>query len=218
MTAFYNVAKPAAVTSLVIDALATYIPFRVLRPLSPAHRNFLNEGGKQVPNQIIISDPYIKAFTVILASSIYSTALYASFMTFLPATLVTYFTDIPSVEPTHTATPISLLPMNLLLGLSAYSFIFSPAAALPQGKLPRFNAATATFAETLWYNLWGWSPRTKVIIKRTAALMGVSGLNGWLQIWATIEGVESAGAAVYSSVWAAAGLITGVAYSLVCDV
>lgn len=215
LSAFYGVSTTTAITSLVIDGLATYIPFRLLRPVSVAH-NASSEDG--IPSQDIITDPYIKALNIILAASIYSTILYASYMTFLPTTLVTYFNEIPTVLPAHMSTPISMFPVNLILGLASHSFIFTPAAALPQKKASGFDPATATFQETLWYNLWGFSDRTKMIIKRTAALAGVVGIYGLLQLWATIEGVEFTGAAVYSSVWATASLITGFVFNLVCDV
>lgn len=215
LSAFYNVSTSTAITSLIIDGLATYIPFRMFRQVSPAHRASSEDG---IPSQDIITDPYIQTLNIILAASIYSTTLYASYMTFLPASLATYFNDIPTVLPAHTSTPISLLPVNLLLGLAANSFVFTPAAALPRGRVSGFDPAAATFQETLWYNLWGFSERTKMIIKRTAALVGVVGFNGLLQLWGTIEGVEFTGAAIYSSVWAVASLITGVVFNLVCDV
>lgn len=96
-------------------------------------------------------------------------------------------------------------------------FIFTPAAVLSQ-KSMHFDPVTATLREHIMYNLWGWSERTKMVIKRTAVVAGVVGVNGWLQTWATIEGVEATGAVVYTSVWVVGSLITGLSFASVADV
>ncbi len=106
--------------------------------------------------------------------------------------------------------------------MAAKSFIFTPAAsAAPSSadaKNTAFNPETATLGETFWHNAWGTSTRTKVVIKRTATLMLVTGVNTFVQTFVTIEGVEAAGAATYSAVWVAAALFTGTTLGLVGDV
>jgi len=218
LNSFYNVSSTTAITSLVVDALATYIPFRLLRPVSTAHKISieLQDAGPK-PSEAILADYYIKAFTTILGAVIYSTTLYASYATFLPTTLVTYFNDIPTIASAHNETPITLLPMSLILGLAAHSFLFTPAVVL-SSKPVAFDPKTATLVETICYNLWGWSERTKMVLKRTAVVAGVVGVNGWLQTWATIDGVEATGAMIYASVWATGSLITGISLALVADV
>lgn len=185
----------------------------MLRPVSPAHKITFDPK----PNEEIGADYSIKATTTILAALIYSTTLYASYSIFLPSILVTYFNDIPTVLPAHESTVVTLFPANLLLGLAAHSFIFTPAAILPQ-KRAAFDPVTATLTETILYNLWGWSKRTKMIIRRSAVLATMVGANGLLQTWATIEGVEAKGAAIYSSVWVAGSLFTGLAFAVVANV
>ncbi len=133
--------------------------------------------------------------------------------------LVTYFDNIPSIAAAYSASPITLLPIMLALGLAARSFIFTPATAsspsLGDAKAAAFNPATATFMETFEHNIWNYSPRTKILIIRTTTLMLVSGLNTFVQVFMTIEGVEAPGAAAYASVWVAAALITGISLGVV---
>jgi hypothetical protein len=133
--------------------------------------------------------------------------------------LVTYFNNLPSIEAAHSATPISLLPLTLVLGLAARSFIFTPATAsspsVEKATSVAFNASTATLAETFEHNFWNYNLRTKVVIKRTATLMLVSGVNTFLHAFVTLEGVEAPGAAAYACVWVVAAFISGVSLGLV---
>jgi hypothetical protein len=78
-----------------------------------------------------------------------------------------------------------------------------------------FNPETATLAETLWYNVCGYSSRTKMVITRTVTLMLLSGVNTFVQTFVTMEGVEVRGALGYSAVWVVAGGVTGVALGFV---
>ncbi|QSZ30576.1 hypothetical protein DSL72_000132 [Monilinia vaccinii-corymbosi] len=205
---FYEVGLETVLSSLLIDTLATYVPFRLLRPLSAAHAD-----SPSAPNRNIISDLPIQTITTLLAASIYSVTLYSSYLTYMPTYLATYFEGIPSIAAVHSATPTSLLPTTLLLGLATRSFIFTPATATEpsDSKGPRFNPETATLEETIWYNLWGWSKKTKVIIKRTATSMIVTGINTFVQTYFTVEGVEARGAVAYTGAWVvAAGICGGV--------
>ena len=110
------------------------------------------------------------------------------------------------------------MPLTLLLGLAAKSFVFTPAAAAPGAKVSSFNPESATLGETFWYNVWGYSERTKTVITRTLALMLVSGVNTFVQSFVTVEGVEMMGAVAYSGVWVVAAGVTGAALGLVSAV
>jgi hypothetical protein len=205
--------------SLAIDSLATYIPFRLLRPLSLAHSASSTSSSVQVPNREIVTDSSVQTITTLLSASIYAVTLYISYLSFLPTTLVTYFNDIPTIAATHSSTPISLIPITLVLGLAARSFIFTPATALSpslgDARRSAFNPATATLGETFFHNVWGFSPRTKAVIKRTALLAAVSGYNTFLQTYFTVEGVEAQGAVVYAGVWSFAAVATGLSLGVV---
>ncbi|KAH6668035.1 hypothetical protein B0J14DRAFT_177000 [Halenospora varia] len=216
---FYQVRLVSILSTIFIDSLAMYIPFRLLRPLSLAHSASTSSRSIVVPNREIVADTSVGILTTLLAASIYSVTLYSAYASYLPIYLVTYFDNIPSIAPAHTATPFTLFPVTLLLGLAAKSFIFTPAAAsVPSSvdaKNAAFNPASATLAETFWYNLWGYDTKTKVVIKRTAAVMLASGINTFIQTWVIIEGVEAIGAIVYSGVWVVAAAITGASLGLV---
>lgn len=117
------------------------------------------------------------------------------------------------------ATPISLLPFALILGLAARVFVFTPAAASTPSTLDAkrraFNPAKASLAETFWWNLWGYDARTKAVIKRTAALVVVSAVNTFVQSLWTVEGIAWMGAGAWAGVWGTAALVTGGAFGLV---
>lgn len=219
LATFYEVRPVAVILSLAIDSLAAYIPFRLLRPLSLAHSASTSSNSVPVPNNDIVTSTSIQAYTTVLAASIYAVMLYTAYSTYLPVYLVTYFEDIRTVAVAHSSTPITLFPLTLLLGLAAKSFIFTPAAAsAPSTRdaiLTAFNPATSTLAETFWYNVWGFDVRTKIIIKRTATLMLIVGMNTFLQAFITVEGVEATGAFAYSGVWVISAAFTGIAYGLV---
>jgi hypothetical protein len=213
---FYNIRTTTVLSSLLIDSIATYVPFRLLRPLSPAHAASSRHGT--VPNRDIVTDYQIQTITTLLAAAIYSVTLYAAYASYLPMYLVTYYYGIPSIAAAHAATPISLLPMTLAFGLAAKSFIFTPAAAVSSTKVAPLDAESASLSETFWYNVWGYSKRSKVVISRTAALMLISGINTFVQTWVTLEGVEATGAAAYSGIWVLASGITGLALGVVSAV
>ena len=206
-------------SSLLIDCFATYVPFRLLRPLSLAHAASSSSRSVAVPNRDVITDFATQTFTALLAASIYSVTLYSAFASFLPVCLVSYFADIPSVAPAHSASPISLFPLCLLFGVALRSFVFTPAAAakpsLADAKARAFNPKTATLGETIRYNLWGYETRTRVVIQRTAVLMFVSGMNTFVQTFVTVNGVEVTGSAIYSAVWIVAAGISGSALGVV---
>jgi hypothetical protein len=213
--AFYNVRPTTVISSLLIDTLTTYIPFRLLRPLSPAHAASASPQSVAVANREIVTDWSIQAATTLLAASIYSVVLYTAYVTYLPVYLVTYFSGIHSIAAAHSASPITLLPLTLLFGLASKTFIFTPAAAAPDAPAAAFDPATATLAETFWYNVWGFGAHSKVVIKRTLAVVMLSGVNTLLQTLVTVRGVEPAGAMAYSGIWAVAAGITGAVLGVV---
>lgn len=190
-----------------------------MRPLSLAHASSISAKSIPVPNREIVIDLSIQTLTAILAAAIYSVCLYTAYASYLPVALVTYFNNLPSIEAAHGATPISLLPLTSVLGLAARSFIFTPATAsspsVEEATSVTFNPSTATLSETFEHNFWNYNLRTKVVIKRTATLMLVSGVNTFLHAFITLEGVEARGAAAYAYVWVVAAFISGVSLGLV---
>ncbi|KAI0391501.1 hypothetical protein F5Y17DRAFT_440251 [Xylariaceae sp. FL0594] len=215
--AHYETHPAALFVTVVIETLATYIPFRLLRPLASVHAN-----PTGVPNADILTDKPIALLTTLLAGTIYSVSLLFAYATYLPTYLVVYFAGIPSLVRAHESNYIGLLPVTLALGFAARAFIFTPSEAT--GRTPadeeneRFDPVKANLRETVKWNFLGWSSQTKVAMKRTALVMFVTGINTFLQTWLTITGVEAVGAAAWSSVWVFASAVTGLALGAVGNV
>ncbi|KAI8960311.1 hypothetical protein F5Y11DRAFT_330483 [Daldinia sp. FL1419] len=209
--AFYEVPTNALLLTLAIETLATYIPFRLLRPLSTVHAD-----PSRAPNADIVTDRPIMILTTLLAGAIYSVTLFFSYISYLPSYLAVYFTSLPSIAPAHETTYVGLLPVTLVLGFAARAFIFTPAeaAAAARDNEP-FDPASATLRETVRWNFWGWTAQTKVVIQRTALLMLITGADTFVQTRFTIKGVETPGATAWSSVWVVAAAITGLALGAV---
>jgi hypothetical protein len=215
ITAFYNISPTITLASLAIQVLAAVVPFQLLRPLSGAH-----SGASSVPNKDIISDIPIQVYTTLLSVAIYLVTAVAALRTVLPRVMVLYFDGIPSVQPAYDASYVPLIPVALLLGFAARSFVFTPFAAAADtapedAKLADFRPGSATLNETFVHNVWGYTAKTKVLILRSAALVIVTGISTYLQCAMTVNGVASNGAAAYASVWVVAGLVASMALGLV---
>ncbi|KAI0202219.1 hypothetical protein F4808DRAFT_83077 [Astrocystis sublimbata] len=212
--AHYETSAQALLLTIGIETLATYIPFRLLRPLSRAHAE-----PTAVPNADILTDGPIALLTTLLAGAIYSVSLLFAYSTYLPTYLVVYFNGLPSLVRAHESTYVGLLPVTLALGFAARVFIFTPAEATGRtpadAKNESFDPVKASLGETVRWNFFGWSSQTKVALQRTALMMLVSGTNTFLRTRLTIVGVESTGAAAWSSVWVLAAAVTGLALSAV---
>jgi len=219
LASFYEIHGQTAAACSIIDAVSTFLPFALLRPLNAAH-----SAAGNVPNKELIVDKTVQASTTLLAAAIYHVALFVAYQTYLPTTLVLYFEHLPSVEPAHQAAnslwmggPAALL--SLYSGVAARSFIFTPVTATPRSKedaeIERFDPVRATLGETARVNLWGFKGRTKVALKRTALVILATVINTTVQLSTTIGGVEAYGALVYSSVWVVAALFTGLAMTAV---
>ncbi|KAI1330398.1 hypothetical protein F5Y16DRAFT_16527 [Xylariaceae sp. FL0255] len=212
--AHYNTPPFALLVTIVIETLATYIPFRLLRPLSRAHAT-----PTAVPNADILTDTPIALLTTLLAGAIYSVTLLFAYATYLPTYLISYFANLPSLARAHESSYVNLVPVTLVLGFAARSFIFTPAEATPRTAVDdrneSFDPVKASLKDTVAWNFWGWSSQTKTAFGRTALLCLVTGLNTFLQTRLTVLGVETMGAIAWSAVWVGAGAVTGLALSAV---
>lgn len=208
------------ISCLTIDALTAYIPFSFLRGVSATHQTEAPKGA--VSNRSIINDLSIRIYTSLLAAGIYGVVVFGSFSTWLPVHLIVNFDGIRDISAAHSAALPFLILSFLPLGVAARTFLFTTATgAKPDAhdrKVASFNPETATLGETVKYNLWGYSKRSRTLIKRTATLVSLTAFHTWLQTYAAIEGTESYGAAGWSGIWAVAGTATGVAFWWVGDV
>ncbi|KAI1500694.1 hypothetical protein F5X99DRAFT_228968 [Biscogniauxia marginata] len=215
--AHYDIHPSALLLMLAIETVATYVPFRLLRPLSTAHAN-----PAAVPNAEIVTDRSITLLTTLLAGAIYSVSLLFAYATYLPTYLIVHFANLPSLVQAHKSTYVNLLPVALALGFAAQVLIFAPAEATGRtaedARNARFDPVAATLGETVRWNVWGWTEQTKVVVRRTALLMLVTGANTFLQTLLTVEGVEPAGAAAWSSAWVLAAGVAGLGLGAVGSV
>ena len=127
------------------------------------------------------------------------------------------FRSLPSVAAAHSSSFVSLLPVTLLSGLAARSFILAPSTAALSTTKPEFDAVNASLEEHVRYNLCGYSERMKEVLRRTAVLAGLGGLNTFALVMG-VGGVEVCGAAAYAAVWGTAVAVSGVALGVVGDV
>lgn len=208
---FYAIRPTTVLASLAIDTLTTYLPFRLLRPLMPAHKPASTKAP--VPNRSILTDLPVRLVTTLLAAAVYGTVLFGSYRSWLPVHLVSYFDGIKDITAAHSAALPLLIATFIPVGYAAHEFLFTPFAGshldAKDFAMPAFDPETATFGETLRYNLWGFSGRSRFMIERIITLMVVTGLNTWLHTFVTIEGVENYGALGWSLVWVLASGLSG---------
>lgn len=217
--AFYDADTLTLGTHLAFDILTGSLPFLLVRPLSVAH-----SAASSVPNREIILDRVIQGSTVVFAGLVYGATLFVAFKTYLPNVFLLHFEGIARVEPVIDTRVGNLLAggVALLFGLAARAFIFTPIAATDRTaadeEVDKFDPVSATLSETFWWNLWGYTTRAKVAIKRTAVLAAMTWISTYLKCTTTIHGVEPYGAAVYASAWALAAILTGLGLEIVGDV
>lgn len=211
---FYGIRPTTVISCLLVDTLTAYIPLSLLRDPSVTHLRKAPKGG--VPNSVVINDLSVRLYLSILAAGIYGVVVFGSFATFLPVHLVIHFDGIKDISAAHNAAFPLLILLFLPIGYAAREFLFTASSgAKPDAhdsKTACFNPESANLRETIEHNLWGYSKRTRTLIKRTATLVFITGLHTWLQTYVAIEGVEGYGAAGWSGVWALAATITGLAF------
>lgn len=213
ISVFYGIRALTAGAYLAVDVVSTFLPFLLLRRLSGAH-----SAAPGIPNRDIVVDRGIQALTSAQSALVYSVVLFLASRYFLPNNLVLYFEGIPTITPAADATflgfgtPTTQL-LSLLFGLAARTFIFTPFLATPptseDQKNAEFDPVHASLGQTVAWNLWGYTTRTKVSLIRTAVAMLFTGVGTFLDTTLAIKGVEPYGAAVYAGVWVIAALVTG---------
>ncbi|KFY51703.1 hypothetical protein V497_08914, partial [Pseudogymnoascus sp. VKM F-4516 (FW-969)] len=209
---FYNAPATSSLISLTITILSTTVPVALIPPPA-SKRRAAASAEKEAPE----ADCGVQVLTTLLAACIHSIVLASSYATFLPTTLVTYFDNLPSVVAAHTSSFISLLPLTLLSGNAARSFILAPSTLALSTTKPEFDAVNSDLGEHVKYNLCGYSARMKEVLRRTAVLAGLGGVNTFALVRG-VGGVENWGAGVYAGVWAAAVVVSGVVLGVVGDV
>lgn len=217
---FYGVRPTTILNNLSIDMLSVYIPFFFLRQNSVTHDPKAPKSA--VANRSVINDFSAQFLVSLLATGIYGLVLYVSLVSWLPLYLVTHFDGVRSLQGAHEAAYPFVAFGVIPLGFAAKAFIFTPAmGGKPDTRDARnaaFNPETATFWDTIKYNIWGHSKRTRTMIQRTITLIAFTGLYNALQTYFVVEGAEFFGAAGWSGVWAVAATLTGAVFWWVGDV
>lgn len=193
-----------------------------MRNLNLAHKNT----AKKTENQLVAEDKGVQLTAGLLGASTYALTVYWSFATKLPVFMVTHFDGVRSLEKVHGSALLNLLGLFIPLGWAASQFIFVPALAssgapgltAEDASSRKFDPATASLAQTIANNFrfsGHFTPKAKIIAKRTATLAACSGINTFVRSYFTIEGTEFFGALGWSFLWAVAAASTGVAFAFV---
>lgn len=212
--AFYNISPITIITCLAVDSITAYVPLSLLRNTLPTHQWKAPRGT--VADRAVVNDVPARLLVSLLAAAIYGLAVLGSFASWLPVYLVIHFDGIRDISAAHNASLPLLISLFLPIGAAAGEFLFRAS----QGTKPdahdvqnaSFNPETASLSQTLAYNLWGFSARTRALIKRTLTVVVITGLHTWLQTYVAIEGVEAYGAAGWSAVWSLAAALTGLVF------
>ena len=200
-------------------------PFWLLRPISPYH--MIHTPKNRAANPLVIDDFGIQISTSILAAGIYAAVLLGCYLTWLPEYLAIHFDGIRDLSAIYDPTFLTMAFSFVPLGYAAKTFLFTPSMAQKADEAEKevkddtkeFDGATATLEETLVHNhLLPRSKRVRTLAKRTAALMTVSSVHTFIHTYGALDGAESIGAAGWSSVWALAALLIGVAFAVIGDV
>ncbi|KAI4247319.1 MAG: hypothetical protein LQ352_006187 [Teloschistes flavicans] len=211
LTTFYAVRPTTMWNGIIIDVLSAFVPFSLLRDSSPVHRADASKG--EVANRSILYDYPVTIYTSFLAAIVYGVVVYGSFRTWLPGFLIVHFEGLKDLAGAHEAALPFVIFAFIISGYAAQSFLFVPAlGAKPDAhdlKMAEFDSETATLGETLWWNVWGYSKRSRTLIKRTTILALTSAMQTGLRTYITVEGVELVGALGWASMWAATSILVG---------
>jgi hypothetical protein len=213
LTYFYEISTTTLVTSLAIDGLSAFLPFHLLRPVAPAHAPQLHHKNA-ITNRLILDDPVIQAATSLGAACFYAAVLLISFRSStLTVLLAEHFDGLRTLRPAHELPFLTLLLTFIPLGFAARILLFVPSTGTKpdeaDARRKHFKPATASFQETLAWNVWGWTARERELIKRTAVLAGLTLVFVSCQTAGTIKGTDWAGATEWGSIWAAAAVGCG---------
>ena len=219
-TSFYDISLYTSIISLTADYASIFFPSYLLRARDPIHNPDAPRAA--VPNRNIINDFTTMLGASIFAAGIYSIVLLISYRTFLPSFLVIHFDGLRTVAQAHNSQIPSLVLSSIPIGYAVSDFILwhyiSVQPNTGDAVQTAFNPATATLSETFFYNVWGYSKRTRVLLSRTLTLAVLTGLNTWFRTWTSLEGAESVGAAGWAGVWTVATIIVGAVFSWVGNV
>ncbi|KGQ12570.1 hypothetical protein BB8028_0003g11290 [Beauveria bassiana] len=210
---FYGIRPVTAVAGTLVDVAAPAAAFALARPLGS-----LRFAGPKLYNKDLVSVPF-QLLIAVLATSVYASVVSLALRFLLPRILVLNFRGIPTVEPAYAASFLALLPTAAFFGVAASQFLFAPYVTTGKSKeddkIRQFDPVQASLGETVWWNFWGYTLRSRVAITRTAIVAGITAVSTYLACAVAIDGVSRFGAVMYALVWAFATGGAGLALGLV---
>ncbi|CAI7580602.1 unnamed protein product [Penicillium glandicola] len=211
---FYGIRPTSALIAYGVTIVSTALPFALLRRPSSVH-NLSRTPADAVANRNILQDKTTTIFTTILATSIFSVVLYASYATWLPTQLVIHFEGLPDISAAH-AGPAGLPVLFLTLlpaGWAARDFLFVSSTGYSTTPAGSTCCEGEYLAASVCRNTWGkLSAKTRVLVSRSIILAFGVLLNTIVQVAGTISDVSVEGAATWGAVWAFATLTAGAAF------
>ncbi|KAM0346452.1 hypothetical protein ACHAPU_005517 [Fusarium lateritium] len=217
LSTFYGLSWTTAASALAIDVISVAVPFYMLRPLSTIHTPSA-AAAAGLPNRELLDIP-LQSYTTALSTGIYTVVLVLSLRFLLPRILVVNYSGVSTLEPAYNASYAAILPVTTLFGIAASTFIFAPfattARAKEDEKINQFDPVAASLGETVWWNMWGYTVKTKVVIRRTVVVAFVAAVNTFLASYKTMYRVDAIGAAAYAGVWAFAATCSGIGLGFV---
>lgn len=212
---FYGIRPTSVLIAFGVTIASTALPFALLRRPSSVH-NLSRTPADAVANRNILQDKTTTVFTTLMATSVFSVVLYASYATWLPAQLVVHFEGLPDISAAH-AGPAGLPVLFLTLipaGWAARDFLFVSSAG--------YSTKTAQSAcceggeyliQAVCRNTWGrLSTKTRILASRSIVLALAVLLSTIVQVAGTIRDVSVQGAATWGAVWAFATLVVGATF------
>ncbi|KAJ5960427.1 uncharacterized protein N7479_007577 [Penicillium vulpinum] len=214
---FYGIRPTSTLIAFGITIVSTALPFALLRQPSSVH-NLSHTSADAVANRNILQDKITTVFTTLMATSIFSVVLYASYATWLPTQLVIHFEGLPDISAAH-AGPAGLPVLFLTLipaGWAARDFLFVSSTGYSTTPASSSCCQGEYLGAAICRNTWGkLTTKTRVLVSRSIILaLGVL-LNTIVQVAGTISNVSVEGAAAWGALWAFATLIVGATFGWV---
>lgn len=212
LSTFYLIRPVTVVSTVLVEIVAAAAPIYLLRPVSAVHKP-----NAKVHNRELFGG-LTRVYVTVFAIAVYTVTIVLSSRLVLPRVLVVSFAGVRTVDPAYQASHLHALPLMVAFGASAAAFLFpsfvSTGKSKEDDKLKQFDPVDASLSQTFWWNFWGYTVKTKVLLRRTAITVVSTGMGTYLTCTIPIDGVDSAGAIAYAGIWVLAAVLTacGIGY------
>lgn len=205
LSTYYEISTLTVANFATIEIISIAFPTLLLRPSSPLHNP-----KASLRNRFLLESFQVQNSTALLAIGVYVVVLWGAIKSaYLHPFLVTHF-SIRTLEDAYNETPVSLAIKVAPAGIAARTFLLNPSIAAQNGAetpVEPFDPATATLPETLRYNFWFFSKRTRTLLRQTGVITAFM-LANTIQRTMNLRETDATGAAGYASVWVFATWVT----------